>query len=144
MPTTRRSRRCICRASWPRPTAPSSTRAPAGSLSTSSRMMPRRYSWRGPNISGCVPHWCVPAALVDYLGDTVAVALSREPQPLVTRTQNSVAVVIGGVCSEFDVAPAIGNAVEPVWPWYHWYLNGPLPPVTTFRFAREPDVTLFV
>ena len=58
--------------------------------------------------------------LVDYLGDTVAVALSREPHALVTRTQNSDGVVMAGVCSEFDVAPAIGNAVLPLWPWYHW------------------------
>ena len=57
---------------------------------------------------------------VSYRGDTRAVALSREPQAFVTRTQNSVGVVTTGVVSVEDVAPAIGNAVLPECPTYHW------------------------
>jgi len=54
-----------------------------------------------------------------YLGDTVAVALSRVPHALVMRTQNSEGAVMAGVFRVFDVAPDIGDDVIPLCPLYH-------------------------
>ena len=73
----------------------------------------------GPNISGCVPHWCVPDAVNYAFGFTTAVAMSREPHAFFTRTQNSEGELIAGVVNSDLVAPAIGDAMLPLWPLYH-------------------------
>lgn len=95
-----------------------------------------RESYMRQGVTRCSPAAVAGASDV-VLTVTVAVPLFALPQAFVTRTQYEV-VKPGATLTDAPVAPAIGFAVFPDVPMYHWYENGAVPAVATVRVVEAP------